>query len=123
MAVTVDGERDILGLRAGDGGEGSKFWLHVLTEIKNRGVGDALMVVCDGLKGLPQAIETVWPQAVVQTSSVELGVGGNVPLVHSHRPGHDLCRRVPSRSRRRPVGPGRRRASHRSAGVALRAPR
>jgi transposase-like protein len=72
MAVTVDGERDILGLWAGDGGEGAKFWLHVLTEIKNRGVGDALMVVCDGLKGLPQAIETVWPQAVVQTCVVHL---------------------------------------------------
>ncbi|SEK22050.1 Transposase, Mutator family [Nonomuraea pusilla] len=62
-AVTVDGERDILGLWAGDGGEGAKFWLHVLTEIKNRGAGDALMVVCDGLKGLPQAIEQVWPKA------------------------------------------------------------
>ncbi len=72
MAVTVDGERDILGLRAGDGGEGAKFWLHVLTEIKNRGVGDALMVVCDGLKGLPPAIEQVWPQAVVQTCVVHL---------------------------------------------------
>ncbi|MEU6534251.1 IS256 family transposase, partial [Streptomyces sp. NPDC046928] len=72
LAVTVDGERDILGLWAGDGGEGAKFWLHVLTEIKNRGVGDALMVVCDGLKGLPQAIETVWPQAVVQTCVVHL---------------------------------------------------
>ncbi|MER6515230.1 IS256 family transposase [Nonomuraea sp. NPDC001636] len=72
MAVTVDGERDILGLWAGDGGEGAKFWLHVLTEIKNRGVADALMVVCDGLKGLPQAIEQVWPQAVVQTCVVHL---------------------------------------------------
>jgi putative transposase len=72
LAVTVDGERDILGLWAGDGGEGAKFWLHVLTEIKNRGVADALMVVCDGLKGLPQAIEQVWPQAVVQTCVVHL---------------------------------------------------
>ncbi|WP_157570804.1 IS256 family transposase [Microtetraspora malaysiensis] len=72
LAVTVDGERDILGLWAGDGGEGAKFWLHVLTEIKNRGVGDALMLVCDGLKGLPQAIEQVWPQAVVQTCVVHL---------------------------------------------------
>jgi transposase-like protein len=44
----------------------------VLTEIKNRGVGDALMVVCDGLKGLLQAIETVWLQAVVQTCVVHL---------------------------------------------------
>ncbi|MGJ6965376.1 IS256 family transposase [Streptosporangium sp. G11] len=65
LAVTVDGERDILGLWAGDGGEGATFWLHVLIEIKNRRVGDALMVVCDGLKGLPQAIEQVWPQAVM----------------------------------------------------------
>jgi putative transposase len=72
LAVTADGERDILGLWAGDGGEGAKFWLHVLTEIKNRGVGDALMVVCDGLKGLPQAIEQVWPLAVVQTCVVHL---------------------------------------------------
>ncbi len=72
LAVTVDGERDILGLWAGDGGEGAKFWLHVLTEIKNRGVGDVLMMVCDGLKGLPQAIEQVWPQAVVQTCVVHL---------------------------------------------------
>ncbi|WP_373318089.1 IS256 family transposase [Planotetraspora kaengkrachanensis] len=72
LAVTVDGERDILGLWAGDGGEGAKFWLHVLTEIKNRGVGDVLMVVCDGLKGLPQAIEQVWPLAVVQTCVVHL---------------------------------------------------
>src|SRR4051812_39179714 len=72
VGVTVDGERDILGLWAGQGGEGAKFWLHVLTEIKNRGVMDALMVVCDGLKGLPQAIEQVWPQAVVQTCVVHL---------------------------------------------------
>ncbi|MGI5485662.1 IS256 family transposase [Microtetraspora malaysiensis] len=72
LAVTVDGERDILGLWAGDGGEGAKFWLHVLTEIKNRGVGDVLMMVCDGLKGLPQAIEQVWPQVVVQTCVVHL---------------------------------------------------
>ncbi|MEV6983846.1 IS256 family transposase [Sphaerisporangium sp. NPDC051017] len=72
LAVTVDGERDILGLWAGDGGEGAKFWLHVLTEIKNRGVGDVLMMVCDGLKGLPQAIEQVWPRTVVQTCIVHL---------------------------------------------------
>jgi transposase-like protein len=72
LAVTADGERDILGLWAGDGGEGAKFWMHVLTEIKNRGVADALMVVCDGLKGLPDAIGQVWPQAVVQTCVVHL---------------------------------------------------
>src|SRR6266550_9057750 len=63
LAVTVDGGRDILGLWAGDGGEGAKYWLRVLTELKNRGAGDACMVVCDGLKGLPDAIGEVWPAA------------------------------------------------------------
>lgn len=72
LAVTVDGTRDILGLWAGDGGEGAKYWLQVLTEIKNRGVADVCMVVCDGLKGLPDAIGTVWPQAVTQTCVVHL---------------------------------------------------
>lgn len=60
LAVTVDGNRDILGLWTGDGGEGAKYWLQVLTEIKNRGVEDVLMLVCDGLKGLPDAVNTVW---------------------------------------------------------------
>ena len=72
LAVTVEGHRDILGLWAGDGGEGAKYWLHVLTEIKNRGVDDVLMLVCDGLKGLPDAVETVWPQTIVQTCVVHL---------------------------------------------------
>lgn len=51
LAVTTEGRREILGLWAGDGGEGAKHWLHILTEIKNRGVGDVLMLVCDGLRG------------------------------------------------------------------------
>ncbi|WP_420706270.1 IS256 family transposase [Streptomyces sp. NRRL B-24484] len=72
LAVTVDGTRDILGLWAGDGGEGAKYWLQVLTEIKNRGVEDVCMVVCDGLKGLPDAIGTVWPQAITRTCVVHL---------------------------------------------------
>jgi transposase-like protein len=72
LAVTVEGTRDILGLWAGDGGEGAKFWLQVLTELRNRGVGDVCMVVCDGLKGLPDAIEATWPQAVVQTCVIHL---------------------------------------------------
>ena len=72
LAVTVDGTRDILGLWAGDGGEGAKYWLHVLTELKNRGVGDVCMVVCDGLSGLPDAVSHVWPQALVQTCIVHL---------------------------------------------------
>jgi putative transposase len=72
LAVTVEGTRDILGLWAGDGGEGAKFWLQVLTELKNRGVDDACMVVCDGLKGLPDAIAATWPLAVVQTCVIHL---------------------------------------------------
>jgi putative transposase len=74
LAVTVDGTRDILGLWAGEhgDGEGAKYWLRVLTEIKNRGVADCCIVVCDGLKGLPDAVATVWPQIVVQTCIVHL---------------------------------------------------
>ena len=70
LAVTAEGQRDILGLWAGDGGEGAKYWQHVLTELKNRGVGDVLMLVCDGLKGLPDAVGQVWPATVVQTCIV-----------------------------------------------------
>ena len=72
LAVTVDGNRDILGLWAGDGGEGAKYWQQVLTEIKNRGVEDVLMLVCDGLKHLPEAVNAVWPDTIVQTCIVHL---------------------------------------------------
>jgi putative transposase len=74
LGVTVNGERDILGLWAGEhgDGEGAKYWLRVLSEIKNRGVQDVLMVVCDGLKGLPDAVNTVWAKTVVQTCIVHL---------------------------------------------------
>ncbi|GGT45269.1 hypothetical protein GCM10010254_75260 [Streptomyces chromofuscus] len=72
MAVTVDGTRDILGIWAGDGGEGAKHWLQAFAELKNRGVEDVLMLVCDGLKGLPDAVETVWPRTVVRTCIVHL---------------------------------------------------
>ena len=72
IGVTVDGKRDILGLWVGSGGEGAKYWLQVLTEIKNRGVDDVCIVVCDGLKGLPESIESTWPLAVVQTCVLHL---------------------------------------------------
>ncbi|HWJ64243.1 MAG TPA: IS256 family transposase [Acidimicrobiales bacterium] len=75
IGVTVDGHRDILGIWAGEGGqggEGAKFWLQVLTEVKNRGVSDVCIAVCDGLKGLPEAITTAWPQTVVQTCVLHL---------------------------------------------------
>ena len=72
IGVTVNGERDILGLWAGDGSEGAKFWLAVLTEIKNRGVADVCIVVCDGLKGLPESINTTWNYAQVQACILHL---------------------------------------------------
>ena len=72
IGVTVDGERDILGLWIGDGGEGAKYWAHVLTEIKNRGTKDVCILVCDGLTGLPDAVSSVWPQTIVQQCVVHL---------------------------------------------------
>lgn len=74
LGVNADGERDILGLWAGEhgDGEGAKYWQRVLTEIKNRGVRDCLILVCDGLTGLPDAVAQVWPQTIVQTCIVHL---------------------------------------------------
>ena len=72
MAIDVDGAKHVLGLWLGKGDEGAKFWLGVLTELKNRGVNDVLVVCCDGLTGFGDAIEAVWPQATVQTCVVHL---------------------------------------------------
>jgi transposase-like protein len=72
IGVTVEGCRDILGLWAGDGGEGAKMWQATLTEIKNRGVNDVCMVLCDGLNGMPEAVNRVWPQAIVQRCVIHI---------------------------------------------------
>ena len=72
IGVTLGGERDILGLWVGTGGEGAKFWMSVLTDLRNRGVKDTFFVVCDGLKGLPEVVGNVWPQAIVQTCIIHL---------------------------------------------------
>ncbi|MGA8247690.1 MAG: IS256 family transposase [Nocardioides sp.] len=73
IGVDLDGHKDILGMWAGDGdGESAKFWLAVLTELKNRGVRDIFFVVCDGLKGLPDSVNTVFPLATVQTCIIHL---------------------------------------------------
>ena len=72
LGITLEGERDVLGLWVGNGGEGSKHWLGVLSELKNRGVDDVLIVCCDGLTGLPEAITAIWPRADVQTCVVHL---------------------------------------------------
>lgn len=73
LGVNLEGERDVLGLWLGpSGGEGAKQWMSMLTELRNRGVADALVVCCDGLKGLPDAIRVTWPEATVQTCVVHL---------------------------------------------------
>jgi putative transposase len=60
IGVNIEGNKEVLGLWAGQA-EGAKFWLQVLTELKNRGVADMFIVCIDGLKGFPEAIETVFP--------------------------------------------------------------
>jgi transposase-like protein len=72
IGVSLAGEKDILGLWAGTGGEGAKFWMSVLTDIRNRGVRDVFFLVCDGLKGLPEVVANVWPLTTVQTCIIHL---------------------------------------------------
>jgi len=71
VGVDVDGFKHVLGIWV-QAGEGAKFWLSVFTELRNRGLKDALIVCCDGLPGLPDAIEAIWPEALVQTCVVHL---------------------------------------------------
>jgi putative transposase len=71
VGVDTDGIKHVLGIWV-QSSEGAKFWLGVLTELRNRGVRDVLIGCCDGLEGLPEAIETVWPHTVVQTCVVHL---------------------------------------------------
>lgn len=73
IGVNLEGERDVLGLWIGpSGGEGAKQWAAMLTELRNRGIADALVVCCDGLKGLPESIRVTWPDATVQTCVVHV---------------------------------------------------
>src|ERR1700680_2687663 len=67
----LEGRKDVLGLWT-SANEGAKFWLQVLTELRNRGVKDIFIACVDGLKGFPQAIETVYPQAQVQLCIVHM---------------------------------------------------
>ena len=72
IGVSLAGEKDVLGLWAGTGGEGAKFWLSVLTDLKNRGINDVFFLVCDGLKGLPDVVSNVWPLTTTQTCIIHL---------------------------------------------------
>ena len=71
LGVRADGTKEVLGLWL-EQNEGAKFWLRVMNEMKNRGVGDILIAVVDGLKGFPEAITAVFPDATVQTCIVHL---------------------------------------------------
>ena len=71
LGVRADGRKEVLGLWI-EQNEGAKFWLRVMNELKNRGVDDIMLAVVDGLKGFPDAITAVFPDAVVQTCIVHL---------------------------------------------------
>jgi putative transposase len=71
LGITLEGQKDLLGLWVGET-EGAKFWLNVLTELRNRGVRDILIACVDGLKGFPEAIENLYPQTQVQLCIVHM---------------------------------------------------
>jgi putative transposase len=71
LGVNLEGQKDLLGLWVGET-EGAKFWLNVLTELRNRGVRDILIACVDGLKGFPDAIENLFPQTQVQLCIVHM---------------------------------------------------
>jgi putative transposase len=71
LGVNLEGQKDLLGLWIGET-EGAKFWLNVLTELRNRGVRDILIACVDGLKGFPEAIENLYPQTQVQLCIVHM---------------------------------------------------
>jgi putative transposase len=71
VGVDIEGRKEVLGIWV-ETTEGAKFWLRVMNELKARGVADVLIAVCDGLTGLPEAINAVWPQTRVQTCIVHL---------------------------------------------------
>ena len=71
VGVDMDGIKHVLGIWVQDS-EGARFWAQVCAELANRGIKDVLIVCCDGLTGLPEAIEATWPRATVQTCVVHL---------------------------------------------------
>ena len=71
LGITLEGQKDLLGLWMADS-EGAKFWLNVLTELKNRGMRDVLIACVDGLSGFPEAIESVFPQTEIQLCIVHM---------------------------------------------------
>ena len=80
IGITLEGHKEVLGLWTSSN-EGAKFWLQVLTELQNRGLKDIFIACVDGLKGFPQAIETVYPKTTVQLCIVHL-VRGSLNYVN-----------------------------------------
>lgn len=74
MGLNAQGARDVLGIWAGPEGTGesAKFWLQILTELKNRGTTDIFYLVCDGLSGLPEAVNTVFERTIVQNCVIHM---------------------------------------------------
>ena len=72
VGIKMDGLKDVLGLWTGDNTEGSKFWLTIMTELRNRGLKDVFIACVDGLKGFPEAIEAVFPETIVQLCIVHM---------------------------------------------------
>jgi putative transposase len=79
IGVDIDGSKQVLGMWI-EQAEGARFWAGVLAELANRGVKDVLIVCCDGLTGLPDAIAAAWPQAIVQTCVVHYADLGIMPM-------------------------------------------
>jgi putative transposase len=71
VGVDIDGVKHVLGIWV-QAAEGAKFWAGVCAELRNRGIADVLIVCCDGLTGFPEAVESTWPRATVQTCTVHL---------------------------------------------------
>ena len=71
LGVNTDGHKDLLGMWMSEN-EGSKFWLSVLTELKNRGLKDILIACVDGLKGFPDAINTIYPDTHIQLCIIHM---------------------------------------------------
>ncbi|MEC9748077.1 IS256 family transposase, partial [Escherichia coli] len=71
LGINIEGQKELLGMWLAEN-EGAKFWLNVLTELKNRGLNDILIACVDGLKGSPDAINTVYPEARIQLCIVHM---------------------------------------------------
>jgi putative transposase len=84
IGVDVDGYKHVLGIWIA-AAEGARYWAGVLAELRNRGVKDVLFACCDGLGGLPDAIEATWPKAIVQTCVIHLIRSSMRYVVHDDR--------------------------------------